>query len=133
EFKVIKDTTDILSEALGIKVDPSQHVLLQLTEAVNKFNENSSGTEKLIEHAEKKFNNKVLGHIAEKIGINQAGLLTILGNFEVTYSFVTTLFCKLCNIVEFTKEVKEKMSKVDKDMQSTFQELQLEPSSSSAH
>ena len=45
-------------------MDSTQHILLQLEEAVQKFNEDSSGHEKLIEKDEKKFDNKVLEHIA---------------------------------------------------------------------
>ncbi|GLJ15942.1 hypothetical protein SUGI_0263460 [Cryptomeria japonica] len=64
EFNIINGAKTILTDALGIKVDPSQHILLQLEEAVNRFNEDSSGEEKLIERTEKKFDNKVLEHIA---------------------------------------------------------------------
>ncbi|GLJ37737.1 hypothetical protein SUGI_0766750 [Cryptomeria japonica] len=49
EFNIINGAKTILTDALGIKVDPSQHILLQLEEAVNRFNEDSSGEEKLIE------------------------------------------------------------------------------------
>ncbi|GLJ23270.1 hypothetical protein SUGI_0440200 [Cryptomeria japonica] len=65
EFNIINGAKTILTDALGIKVDPSQHILLQLEEAVNRFNEDSSGEEKLIEQTEKKFDNKVLEHIAQ--------------------------------------------------------------------
>ncbi|GLJ40331.1 hypothetical protein SUGI_0829180 [Cryptomeria japonica] len=49
EFNIINGAKTILTDALGIKFDPSQHILLQLEEAVNRFNEDSSGEEKLIE------------------------------------------------------------------------------------
>lgn len=39
-------------------MDSSQQILLQLEEAVNKFNEDTSGQEKLIEKAKRKFDNK---------------------------------------------------------------------------
>ena len=45
-------------------MDSTQHILLQLEEAVQKFNDDSSRQEKLIEKAEKKFDNKVLEHIS---------------------------------------------------------------------
>ena len=54
----------ILTEVIGVQVDTSQHILFQLEEAIQKFNEDSSGQEKLIEKSEKKFDNKVLEHIA---------------------------------------------------------------------
>ncbi|GLJ26803.1 hypothetical protein SUGI_0522910 [Cryptomeria japonica] len=59
EFNIINGAKTILTDALGIKVDPSQHILLQLEEVVNRFNEDSSGEEKLIERTEKKFDNKL--------------------------------------------------------------------------
>lgn len=46
-----------MTEVIGVEVDTSQHILLQLEEVVSKFNEDSSGQEKLIEKAEKKFDN----------------------------------------------------------------------------
>ena len=64
EYKIIDDANNILSEAIGAEMDSSQHILLQLAEAVQEFNEYPSGQEKLIEKAEKKFDGKVLEHIA---------------------------------------------------------------------
>ena len=51
EYKIIGDAKNIFIEAIDVEVDTSQHILLQLDEAVNKFNEDSSGQEKLIEKA----------------------------------------------------------------------------------
>ena len=62
-------------------MDSTQHIFLQLEEAVQKFNEDSSGQEKLIEKAEKKFDNKVLEHIAQKIIVKQVELATFFGQF----------------------------------------------------
>ena len=39
EFKIIKDTKNILEEALGIQVDTSQPILYHLEEVVHKYNE----------------------------------------------------------------------------------------------
>ena len=66
--------------------------MIQLEEAVHKFNEDTSGQEKLIEKAENKFDNKVLEHIAQHIAIKQVELSTILGNFENSFNYVTSLF-----------------------------------------
>lgn len=70
EYKIIKSAKNILTEAITIDVDSSQHILLQLEEAVHKFNEESTGQEKLIQKAEKKFDNKMLEYIAQHIAIN---------------------------------------------------------------
>ncbi len=64
EFKIIDEVKNIITEAIGVDIDTSQHILLQLEEAVNKFNEDTSGQENLMEKAEKKFDNKALEHIA---------------------------------------------------------------------
>ena len=64
EYKIIDDAKNILAKAIGVEVDTSQHILLQLKEAVTKFNEDSSSQENLMEKAEKKFDNKLLEHIA---------------------------------------------------------------------
>ena len=52
-------------EEIGVEVDTSQQILLQLEEVFSKFNEDTSGQEKLIDKVEKKFDNKVLEHIAQ--------------------------------------------------------------------
>ena len=46
---------------------------------------------------------------------------------------VSLLFGKLCDISNFTKEIKEKLSKIDKDLKVSTQQLQLDLSSSSTH
>ncbi|GLJ48001.1 hypothetical protein SUGI_1013710 [Cryptomeria japonica] len=103
EFNIINGAKTILTDALGINVDPSQHILLQLEEAVNRFNEDSSGEEKLIERTEKKFDNKVLEHIAQQIAIKQVELTTILAKLENSFNNVTSFFAKLCDDKEQTE------------------------------
>ena len=104
-------------------MDSTQHILLQLEEAVQKFNEDSSGQEKLIEKVEKKFDNKVLEHIAQQIAIKQVELATFLGNFENSFKNAASLFAKLCDVSGFTKEIKEKLNKIDNDMQASASSL----------
>ncbi|GLJ54344.1 hypothetical protein SUGI_1166600 [Cryptomeria japonica] len=133
EFNIINDAKTILTDALGIKVDPSQHILLQLEEAVNRFNEDSSGEEKLIERTEKKFDNKVLEHIAQQIAIKQVELTTILAKLENSFNNVTSFFAKLCDVTEFTKGIRDQLKKIDDDLKASAQQLQLDPSSSSTH
>ncbi|GLJ26565.1 hypothetical protein SUGI_0514850 [Cryptomeria japonica] len=130
-FKALK--YESRSDALGIKVDPSQHILLQLEEAVNRFNEDSSGEEKLIERTEKKFDNKVLEHIAQQIAIKQVELTTILAKLENSFNNVTSFFAKLCDVTEFTKGIRDQLKKIDDDLKASVQQLQLDPSSSSTH
>ena len=72
-------------------------------------------------------------HIAQQIAIHQVELSTILGNLETSCSNVSSLFGKLCDVSKFTKEIKEFFSKIDEDMKEIVQQLQLDPSSSSAH
>ena len=64
EFKILEDAKNILSEAIGTKIDTSQPILFQLADAIQKFNEDMDGQEKLLQKAEKKFENKVLEQIA---------------------------------------------------------------------
>ncbi|GLJ43345.1 hypothetical protein SUGI_0900360 [Cryptomeria japonica] len=133
EFNIINGAKTILTDALGIKVDPSQHILLQLEEAVNRFNEDSSGEEKLIERTEKKFDNNVLEHIAQQIAIKQVELTTSLAKLENSFNNVTSFFAKLCDVTEFTKGIRDQLKKVDDDLKASAQQLQLDPSSSSTH
>ena len=133
EFKIIEDAKNILTEAIGIEVDSSQPILYQLVEVVQKFDEDTNGQDKLVQKAEKKFDNKVLEHIIQQITIHQVELSTILGNLEASCSNVSSLFGKLCDVFEFTKEIKDKLSKIDEDLKVSAQQLQLDPSSSSTH
>ncbi|GLJ32529.1 hypothetical protein SUGI_0654540 [Cryptomeria japonica] len=121
EFNIINGAKTILTDALGIKVDPSQHILLQLEEAVNRFNEDSSGEEKLIERTEKKFDNKVLEHIAQQIAIKQVELTTILAKLENSFNNITSFCAKLCDVTEFTKGIRDQLKKIDDDLKVSAQ------------
>lgn len=72
-------------------------------------------------------------NIARHIAIKQVDLTTILVNLENSFNNVTSLFAKLCDVTEYTKEIKEKLNKIDEDMKVSAQKLQLDPSSSSSH
>ena len=56
-----------------------------------------------------------------------------MGNFENSFKNAASLFAKLCDVPCFTKEIKEKLNKIDNDMQSSASSLQIDPSSSSSH
>ena len=133
EYKIIDDAKNVLSEAIGIEIDSSQPILLYLAEAMQKFNEESSGHEKLIEKAKKKFDGKVLEHIAQQIAIYQVELSSSLTSLETSCTNLTSLFGKLCDVIEFTKEIRRKLTKIDEDLKDSAQQLQLDPNSSSAH
>ena len=87
----------------------------------------------MIERAEKKFDNKVLEHIAQHIAIKQVELTSVLGNIENSFNNVTSLFGKLCDVTEYTKDIKEKLNKIDEDLKVSAQSLKFNPSSSSSH
>lgn len=133
EYKIIEDANKILTEAIGVEVDTSQHILLQLEEVVSKFNEDSSGQDKLIEKVENKFDKKVLEHISQQIAIQQVELSSILTSLETFCTNVTSLFAKLCDITKYTKEIKRKLNKINEDLMTSEKRLQLDPSSSSAY
>ena len=48
EYRIIESAKNIIAEAIGVEVDSTQHILIQLEEVVQKYNEDSSGQEKLI-------------------------------------------------------------------------------------
>ena len=58
---------------------------------------------------------------------------TILNNFENSFNNVTSLFGKCCDVTEYTKEIKEKLNKIDEDMKVSAQMLHLDHSTSSSH
>ena len=51
EYKIIENAKNIIIDATGVEVDSTQHILIQLEEVVQKYNEDSFGQEKLIEKA----------------------------------------------------------------------------------
>lgn len=103
EYRIIKSAKNIITEAIGVEVDSTQHILVQLEEEIQKYNEDSTGQEKLIEKAERKFDSKVLEHIAQQIAIKKVELSTFLGNIEDSFTSFTSLFAKLCDVSGFTK------------------------------
>ena len=119
EYKIIDDAKNILAEAIWVEIDSSQPILFQLVDVIQKFNEDTDGQENLIEKAKKKFNNKVLEHIAQQIAIHQVELSTILVNLKTSCSNVTSLFGNLCDVSKFTKEIKGKLSKIDIDLKAS--------------
>lgn len=56
-----------------------------------------------------------------------------MGNLEASCTNVSSLFGKLCDVSKPTKEIKDKLSKIDEDLKASAQQLQLDPSSSFAH
>ena len=68
----------------------------------------------MIEKAERKFDDKVLEHIAQQIAIKQVELSAFLGNFENSFTSAVSLFTKLCDVFRFTKEIKVKLNKIGK-------------------
>ena len=70
---------------------------------------------------------------AQKIDIHQVDLSTILGSLETSCNNVTSLLCKLCDTSSFTKEIRDKLSKVNEDLQTSAQQLQLDPIYSFSH
>ena len=93
--------------------------MYQLAEAIQKFNEDTDGQDKLVQKVEKKFENKVLEHISQQIAIYQVELSTFLGSMETTCTNVSSLFGKLCDVSNFTKELKDKLSKIGEDLKAS--------------
>ena len=53
-----------------------------------------------------------------------------MGSLETSCTNVSSLFGKLCDVSIFTKEIKEKLSKIDGDLKASAQQLELDPGSS---
>ena len=86
-----------------------------------------------MQKAENKFENKVLEHISQQIAIYQVELSRILGSLETSCANVSSLFGKLCDVPIFTKEIKDKLSKIDEELKASAQQIHFDPSSSFAH
>ena len=75
----------------------------------------------------------MLEHIAQQIIFKQVELATFLGNFKNSFKNAASLFAKLCDVSGFTKEIKEKLNKINNDMQASALSFQSNPSSSISH
>lgn len=71
--------------------------------------------------------------VACRIAIDQVELSTILHTFEIFVNNVIALFINLTDTSNFTKEIKEKLSKIDIDMKTSAHQLSLDPSYNSTH
>ena len=63
----------------------------------------------------------MLEKIAQQICICQVELSTSLSSLETSCTNVSSLFGKLCDVSNFIKELKEKLSKIDKDLNASTQ------------
>ncbi|GLJ51307.1 hypothetical protein SUGI_1091120 [Cryptomeria japonica] len=124
--EILEQRNKMQNEIEGRNNEIVQHE--DLTEQLSNANE-----EKLIERTEKKFDNKVLEHIAQQIAIKQVELTTILAKLENSFNNVTSFFAKLCDVTEFTKGIRDQLKKIDDDLKASAQQLHLDPSSSSTH
>ncbi|GLJ52043.1 hypothetical protein SUGI_1106800 [Cryptomeria japonica] len=131
--KAIEEDIDLDKEIVIPQIDLNIASIDEMRLISQIFNEDSSGEEKLIERTEKKFDNKVLEHIAQQIAIKQVELTTILAKLENSFNNVTSFFAKLCDVTEFTKGIRDQLKKVDDDLKASARQLQLDPSSSSTH
>ena len=111
---MLEDAKNILADALSIEVNSTQTILVQLEKFVHKFNKDLNGKEKFLQREEKKFENKVLELVAYKNVIYQVHLSTILSSLETFANNFTSFFRKLCNTTIFTKEINDKLSKIEK-------------------
>ena len=89
ETQVLEDVKDIFVSALSIEVNSTQLILVQLIEVVQKLNEDLNGQENFLQRAQRKFENKVLEQVAQKIAINQVEFSTILSQLETYINNVT--------------------------------------------
>ncbi|GLJ49406.1 hypothetical protein SUGI_1045760 [Cryptomeria japonica] len=131
--KAIEEDINLDKEIVIPQIDLNTTSIDEMRLISQIFNEDSSGEEKLIERTKKKFDNKVLEHIAQQIAIKQVELTTILAKLENSFNNVTSFFAKLCDVTEFTKGIRDQLKKVDDDLKASAQQLQLDPSSSSTH
>ena len=86
-----------------------------------------------MQRAERKFENKVLEKVALNISIYQIELSNIVPFLETYVSNFISLFVKLSDTSIFTKEIKDKLSKIDEDIKASGHHLSLDLSYSSEH
>lgn len=58
----------------------------------------------------------MLENVVQKITIDQVELSTLISALEIVVNNVVSLFVKLIDSTNFTKEIKEKLAKIDMDL-----------------
>ena len=129
----MEDVKEIFVDSLSIEVNEKFHIIYQLINIVHKFNEDTNGQDKLLMKVERKFENKVLENVAQKLAIDQVELSTLISALEIVVNNIVSLFVNLSDSTNFTKEIKEKMAKVDMDLKDNANQLALSPTPSSIH
>ena len=89
ENQVLEDVKNILVDALSIEVDNTQPILDQLAKVIHKFNKDLNGHDKLLQRVERKFENKLLEEVMQKIAINKVEFYTTLVSLEKSINNVT--------------------------------------------
>ena len=120
-------------DTLSIEFESTKPILDQLAKVVQKFNEDLNGQENFLQRAQRKFENKVLEQVVQKIAIKQVELSTNLSSLKTSTNNVTLLCRNLCDTSIFTQGIKDKLSKIDEDLKASAHQLSFDPSYSSSH
>lgn len=105
---------------------------LSIPKKKKKFS-NIDGQDNLLKKTKRKFENKVLENVTQKIAIDQVEIYTLISSLENVVNNFVSLFVKLSDTINITKEIKDKLAKIDMDLKDSVNQLALNPSSSSNH
>lgn len=86
----LEDIREIFIDVLSIEVNEKVPSIDQLIDIVHKFNEDTNGQEKLLIKAERKFENKVLKNVEQKIAIDQVELSTLIFTLETIVNIIVS-------------------------------------------
>lgn len=131
--KVLEDIKDIFLDIMQFEVNNKAPIIEKLVDIVHKFNKDIDAQEKLLQRAERKFENKVLENVEKKIVIDQVELSTLTRDLEGVLNNVVCLFTNLSDTSIFSNEIKEKLTKIDENLKNCTSQLALNLSSSSNH
>ena len=72
-----------------------------------------------MQRSKRKFENNFLEQVAQKISIDKLELSTTLATLEISIDNLVSLFVKFSDTSIFTKEIKDKLFKIDEDIKAS--------------
>ena len=76
---------------------------------------------------------KVLNKVSTDIAVKQVEISSLVTNLEEVVHNAHSLYKKLCNVEEFTKDNQDLIDKLQLDLKSTRHSLSMDASSNSIH
>ena len=133
--QAMNEIKDVFMDTFNIQpLDSKSPILKQLSDIVDQVNNEDHDTnEELVEWSEKKFQAKVNQKISNDIILGQVDLAKKLDRVKVVLGNIFSLYTKLCNFSNFTKETSQKILSMERNLKISSMQLPTNPTQSEKH